>query len=230
MPQSLTVSLSRSVAAIEVAPGRFDEIPSDFAPSDEDRKALTVRQEILIPALRGAGSGGDIEAVKRRIGKLFSMLAMPRADEEASLALVCDYAKLLSSQPLWAIDAACLEVLNGGATFRPSAPSMLAMAKKACEGAKVELASINRLLNAKVYKVNPPEDRKRILAKLREFSETLGSDRNRKLTKEQAEANLSRLSESEKPPLTVGPHLAEYLKRKPFVGQSSGAEDYGEIR
>lgn len=87
-----------------------------------------------------------------------------------------------------------------------------------------------------VREVISAEKRAEMVRRLKEFSDSLRmkSDRRRNNPREPAETPhqvLARLSESSaKSPLTIGPHLAEYLQRKPFVGQSAGAEDYGEIR
>lgn len=80
----------------------------------------------------------------------------------------------------------------------------------------------------------PDVDRAAVMAKMREqypeiYDRKRIEEESRRVEAVNALSSEAKLAEW-RSPLTVGPHLAEYLRRKPFVGQGGAAEDYGEIR
>ncbi len=152
--------MSRAGAAVERAVGGGLEIPSDRAPSAEARRLLDDRRLCLVAAL----SSAETVAIRRRVAKLFGMFAPGAMDAETSEGLVEDYTRLLASQPLWAIDRACIAALHSGGTFRPSAPELLRLAADACDAERRELADLRRVLSAKIYHVATPEMRARVRA------------------------------------------------------------------
>ena len=206
LAEPLRASLSRAAGAVERAPEGRLEISSDYAPTQPEREAFGVRARHLEASLQRP----KLENVMRRVAKLFLMLSTGGLDAESSDALVTDYATLLSSQPLWAIDAACMQVLNSGATFRPSAPEFLAIARKHAEPYRTELYEIGQVLKARVCQTVSPEQRARVGKMLREFADGFGSrlDRPRELTPAQhlsrAEYLGDRYSALTCPPLGTG--------------------------
>ena len=172
---SLRASLSRAALAIEMTPGGVAELEASYALSPGDRQVLEARKRAVAPALRGS----DVETIKRRLARLFGMMAGAAGDEKSTASLISDYAKVLSSQPLWAIDAMIHRVIDSGATFRPSAPDMLKMARSATEPLHVEMTQIDRVLAARIYTLPDPDQRARVLAKMKAFAASLGMPKAR---------------------------------------------------
>jgi hypothetical protein len=161
LSHSLTASLSRTRNALETTGAGDHEIAHTLALAEPERRGLTARSEDLIAALRPA----DREDVKRRIAKLFGMSNfVVGMDAETAADLVGDYAKVMATQPLWAVDSACRSVIASGAKFRPGAPELLAMARRASDPFRTELVSINSVLNARVYRVPDQSERQRVKA------------------------------------------------------------------
>lgn len=149
------------------------EIAHTLALAEPERRGLMARGEDLIAALRSA----DRDDVKRRIAKLFGMSNfVVGMDAETVTDLVCDYAKVMATQPLWAVDSACRAVIASGAKFRPGAPELLALARRAADPFRAELASINSVLNARVYRVPDQSERQRVKALFEGVKAKFGSD------------------------------------------------------
>jgi hypothetical protein len=146
-----------------VSRGRGHEIADRGAPTAAERGDLSARRHVLLDSLRAPPS----DTIKRRLAKLFGLLATGGIDGESLVGLLDDYVKLLSHEPLWAVDAACLAVINSGAVFRPTGPQFLAMARKAADAARIELHDIEAVLNASVYHAPDPAEKERVLARFK---------------------------------------------------------------
>lgn len=168
---SLNTILSRTRNALETTGAGDHEIPHTQALAEPERRGLTARAEDLIAALRPA----DRDDVKRRIAKLFGMSNfVVGMDAETAASLVDDYAKAMATQPLWAVDSACRAVIASGAKFRPGVPEFLALARKAADPFRTELASINSVLNARVYRVPDASERQRVKTAFAGLKDKLG--------------------------------------------------------
>jgi hypothetical protein len=166
MDPRLTSTLSRCLNAIE-----RDEIADRFAPSADERRALELRREAL-----GAGvGGGDIESIKRSIARLFGLMPVVGLDADNAEVTVTEYARVLSLQPLWAVNAACRAVLDSGAKFRPGAPELLALAREKGRAIHAEANKITRVLSAKVYHTPTAAERERIRVGFADLGARLGS-------------------------------------------------------
>jgi hypothetical protein len=135
------------------------EISDRTALRDDERRALEGRRDVLGAAVRGA----DLDDAKRSIARLFGLLPMVGIDAASVEATVTDYARVLSSQPLWAINAACRAVVESGAKFRPGAPELLVLARKKAQGAHAEADQITAVLAAKVF--HEPTDAERAVVR-----------------------------------------------------------------
>lgn len=145
--------------------GAKREISEARAPNAAERGELETRRQGLAVSLRAA----DFEAVKRRVAKLFGMMPQVGADADTIVELVSDYSNVLKSQPLWAIDGACVSVIESGAKFRPSAPEFLALARSRAQPFFAEMAKIETVLRATVVREPDPAERARVKAKFDEF-------------------------------------------------------------
>jgi hypothetical protein len=72
--------------------------------------------------------------------------------------------RTLAKVPLWAVDAACLEVVRSGAKFAPSAPELILMAEGYCAPFRAEQGQIRRVLDAEVWHEPSAEEKARIQA------------------------------------------------------------------
>lgn len=145
--------------------GAKREISQTRAPNEAERGELETRLQALAVSLRAA----DFDAVKRRVAKLFGMMPQVGTDADTIVELVSDYSNVLKSQPLWAIDGACVSVIESGAKFRPSAPEFLALARSKAQPFFAEMAKIDAVLRARIIREPDPAERARVKAKFDEF-------------------------------------------------------------
>lgn len=162
--------LSRFSNAVVSVSHRRHEIAHTDAPSDVERRHLTDRRELLIGCL----TPSDFDEVRRRVARLFGYLPAIDANSENAAALVDDFAKLIRAEPLWAIEAACISVLNSGAKFRPSGPEFLALCRREASGAHAELQEVVKVLSADIYRAPDPDERNRVTGEFRELISQVG--------------------------------------------------------
>ena len=106
----------------------------------------------------------DMSAVERRMGRLFLMFPVAGMSGDMLAAAILAYAGVLSSFPLWAVDAACQKIMKSGATFRPSAPEMRKLVDDECKPIYEEAEALNIILIAERYEEKPQDHRDRIKA------------------------------------------------------------------
>jgi hypothetical protein len=154
--------------------------------------------------------------VKRRIAKLFGLFGPMGMDAETVADLVNDYTKVMAPQPLWAVDSACRSVIASGTKFRPGAPELLALARKAADPFRTELASINSVLNAGVYRVPEASERQRVKALFTEFiAGWPDPKRNGRKTREEAELDVASGFAHLQGPLAVGDAFKAAIGARP---------------
>lgn len=160
LAQSLREALSVAANAMIQTGFKRHELPDTHAPSSLSRDALRVHANELSAALRPAG----LAAASQRIARLFQMFPLIAVGENIE-KLVENYTKAVASQPLWAIDVACVQIQHSGADYRPSEPKFLAAVIEAAIGPRADLLQIESLLGADIYHVPDEVERKRVIAK-----------------------------------------------------------------
>lgn len=160
--------MSRFRNALEMSPTGKGSIAADRAPMSAERAALVARLSVIEKALRPA----DVKAARQIVAQLFMLFPL-QGDARDMGAITAEYATALASEPLWAIHAACVAIIDDGAEFRPSAPRLLKVARKATEAVRAEAWQIASVLNASVYTVPDRAERDRRAGILRELSKQL---------------------------------------------------------
>jgi hypothetical protein len=151
-------------AVVRTPSGKY-VMSSRLAPGDGDRQELQRRHLAIQAGLRPA----PIDAVERRMAKIFVMFPVAGVSAEMMRATVEAYAGVLSAFPLWALDRACQKIIASGATFRPSAPEIRKLVVAECDFAYNEADDIQKVLSAEPYNEHPQGYRDRVKAGFHEL-------------------------------------------------------------
>jgi hypothetical protein len=127
-------------------------------PSAEERQALAERRAHLDAALQPCDPG----TVRRAVGMLRSVMAVPSVDEETQKLQRAAYLSTLTKYPAWAVEKACeqfLEGAEGEGVHAPKPGEIAAVCRRLIAEAQYERAKINAVLDAEIYV--PPTDAER---------------------------------------------------------------------
>jgi hypothetical protein len=146
--------LSRCRSAM-VEVGRGLELSDRAAPSPAERAYLAARADLLRESLAPSSK----EEAASMVAGLFAVIPVGRDEGENQAKQIALYASLLMDEPPWAIAAACRGCVDAGARFRPSAPELVAAARRAAQRVREEHYRIEQVLNAKVVHERTEEER-----------------------------------------------------------------------
>ena len=164
-----TAILQRARNALTPTGGGAHEISDRCAPGPVERVALNARAALLRRWLAPC----TLNEAATEVARLFGIIPEMR-DNADTLKQVADYGRALSPMPLWAICAACRQVLESGTRYRPGAPELLAKARESARGVRTELDEIETLLKARIYHAPDEGERAQVGEMFRQLSRSLG--------------------------------------------------------
>jgi hypothetical protein len=156
--------------AIATSPSGSLTIRADCMPSPGERDKLSARLAEIDEHLRP-----DAGALRRLVTSIFLWFTPTAAAAGTLEAAVEAYSAALKGLPLWAIVEAAKTIRASGATFRPSAPELYALARSKCAGLTDEHAAIVAALTATPVEPIPETERARVLAGFRALIAELGA-------------------------------------------------------
>lgn len=136
------------------------------AASAADKAALYERRDAISASLAPATP----RAAAALVAQMF--LRFPAsANSPDQAGRVAAYASDLRAQPPWAIQAAIAGMTG---QFAPSSADLLAACRRETMEARNEIAAIDRVLNADVYRVETEAERERVSTGFRRLTESIG--------------------------------------------------------
>jgi hypothetical protein len=144
--------------AVERTPAGQLIVSSASVPGDAEMASYRRR----LSAIEAGLKNNSLAALIRRMARLF--LLFPVTGQAAGMgeSTAEAYASVLSAVPIWAVDKACIKIVNSGAKFRPSAPEILKLAVENCRFAHDEADTLRAILAAEPYQQNDPTERDRV--------------------------------------------------------------------
>ncbi|MBN6820697.1 hypothetical protein JRF84_14025 [Methylobacterium organophilum] len=139
----------------------------------------------------------DPGTVRRAVGMLRSVMAVPSVDEETQKLQRAAYLSTLTKYPAWAVEKACAQFLEGAegeGIHAPKPGEIAAVCRRFVAEAQYERAKINAVLDAEIYTPPTDEERAEVSRRFAEIVAELSEASAGNRTREAGSAHADRLS------------------------------------
>ena len=141
-------------------------LPREIAPSDDERMAIRKRIRELGEALAPCRNA---EEVGQRLTRFLPKFGGGGARDP--IGMISAYTKDLVAYPLWALEAACLQVVaEGKREFAPSSPALVGIIQSLLTPLRIEHSELVRVADAALIEPPSPEDRERTAERIAELA------------------------------------------------------------
>lgn len=184
--------------------------------------SMLLRRDQIADALQR----GDPRLIAQKVGQLFIRFPATRVPESQMAATIAAYTADLSGFPMWIIDAACKQVIEGhaglSASFAPSSAELRCVCERIADPLLRERADLSAVIGAEVVVEQTPEVRAKVLQEFAALQAELQSGKpDPRAAIEEGELRLAEWRESPRAPM-----FSPLLRKKLGLPEQEATDDF----